>query len=60
MRFPSDHVFADLCVSVTLSDNLNVLPDGDTFVTSIPPNPTTSLNTAWTAVSKLCAARSKS
>ena len=38
MSSPSDHVFADPCASVTLSDNLNVLSDGDTIARSILPN----------------------
>ena len=39
VRFPSGHICADRCASVTLSDNLNVLSGGDTIARSIPFQP---------------------
>ena len=47
-------------VTFDLPDKLSVLSDCDSIATSILPNPITFLNTAWTALSGLCAARSNS
>ena len=50
LTFPSGHIFADPRASVQPPDIRNVMSGRDKVARSIPANPTTFLNTAWTTV----------